>query len=106
YSKTRDRYFCLIYENVDKDREKLLNDFRERLGDASRSSANSDDELRILNGRALSLPRPAYPAEARSVRAQGTVVLKVTIDESGNVVDAADMCGGNPFLVRPSIAAA
>ena len=105
YQKTRDRYFCLVYETGDiSSREKRLKEFANNLGDSSRPQ--SSVEGGVLNGRAISMPRPAYPAEARNARARGTVVVKVTIDEYGAVAEAADMCGGNPLLVRPSIQAA
>ena len=42
----------------------------------------------ILNGKAIKLPKPAYPAEAKAARAGGTVRIKVTIDEDGNVTSA------------------
>ena len=42
----------------------------------------------VLNGRAISLVTPAYPAEARSSRASGRVQVQVTIDETGKVIQA------------------
>src|ERR1044071_5132745 len=42
----------------------------------------------VLNGKAISLPKPAYPPIARAARASGTVVVQVVIDENGNVVSA------------------
>ena len=42
----------------------------------------------VLNGIAKSLPKPAYSAAARAVRAQGKVTVQVTIDERGSVVSA------------------
>lgn len=42
----------------------------------------------VLNGKALSLPKPSYPAAARVVNASGAVNVQVTIDEYGNVVSA------------------
>lgn len=51
----------------------------------------------ILNGKALSLPFPEYPSLARGVRASGTVIVKVIIDEEGKVI-AAQADGGHPLL--------
>jgi protein TonB len=51
----------------------------------------------VLNSRALSLPRPAYPAMARQIRLQGTVTVQVLIDETGRVVSAKG--SGHPLLV-------
>lgn len=42
----------------------------------------------VLNGRATSLPKPAYPEAARADGAQGPVGVEVTIDEEGNVIEA------------------
>lgn len=47
----------------------------------------------VLNGKAISLPKPAYPAAARAERARGTVNVQVTIDEQGNVVSASAISG-------------
>lgn len=59
----------------------------------------------VLNGKAITLPRPDYPAEARAARASGTVVVQVTIDEYGNV-SAARAISGHPLLQQPSVNAA
>jgi TonB family protein len=42
----------------------------------------------ILNGKAVKLPKPAYPAEANAAKLEGTVRIKITIDEEGNVISA------------------
>lgn len=47
----------------------------------------------VLNGSALNLVKPAYPAEAREVRAGGAVNVQVTIDEQGRVVSAKAVSG-------------
>ena len=59
----------------------------------------------VLNGKAITLPRPDYPAEARAARAAGTVVVQVTIDEYGNVV-AARAISGHQMLHQASVNAA
>jgi len=41
-----------------------------------------------LNGKAISLPQATYPQIAREARAQGDVVVDVSVDEQGNVADA------------------
>lgn len=51
----------------------------------------------ILNGKAISLPMPEYPAAARAVRASGAVSVQVLIDEEGNVVSASAV-SGHPLL--------
>jgi len=51
----------------------------------------------VINGKALELPKPEYPAAARAVRADGAVNVKVVIDEAGNVVSASAV-SGHPLL--------
>jgi len=59
----------------------------------------------VLNGKAISLPKPAYPAAARAVRASGAVQVQVLIDETGKVVSAS-AAGGHPLLQAAAVAAA
>jgi TonB family protein len=42
----------------------------------------------VLNGKAVSLPKPAYPAEAHEAKAEGAVAVDVVIDENGFVLSA------------------
>ncbi len=51
----------------------------------------------ILNGGALILVSPKYPAAARAVRATGAVNIQVTLDEDGEVV-SANAVSGHPLL--------
>jgi TonB family protein len=51
----------------------------------------------ILNGKATSLPKPAYPPAARAVRASGAVNVQVQVDEKGNVTSASAV-SGHPLL--------
>lgn len=59
----------------------------------------------VLNGKAISLPKPAYPPIARAARASGTVVVQVLIDENGNVV-SAHAVSGHPLLQAAAVGAA
>jgi protein TonB len=59
----------------------------------------------VLNGKAISLPKPPYPAIARTARASGTVTVQVTIDENGNVVSASAV-SGHPLLRAAAVQAA
>ena len=43
----------------------------------------------VLNGKAVSLVKPAYPAEAKTAEIGGTISVEVLIDEGGNVISAA-----------------
>lgn len=59
----------------------------------------------VLNGRAINLPKPAYPPIAKAAKASGTVVVQVLVDEDGNVV-SAHAISGHPLLQAAAIAAA
>ena len=59
----------------------------------------------VLNGKAISLPKPPYPPVARAAKASGTVVVQVTVDEDGNVV-SAQAVSGHPLLQAAAVAAA
>ncbi len=51
----------------------------------------------VVNGKAISLPKPPYPPAARAVRAAGAVNVEVLIDENGRVV-SANAVSGHPLL--------
>ncbi len=107
YQRTREKYFCVVYETTRGDeRKKKLQEFTQRFGDLAKFTLIDGIGGGVLKGQAISLPRPPYPAEARHRRLQGRVVIKVTIDETGKVIEAADMCNGNPLLVRSSLQSA
>jgi periplasmic protein TonB len=59
----------------------------------------------VLNGKATSLPKPAYPPAAKAVRASGAVSVQVLISESGSVVSASAV-SGHPLLRAAAVAAA
>jgi TonB family protein len=59
----------------------------------------------VLDGKAVSKPDPAYPAAAKAAKASGTVIVQVTVDESGKVV-SAHAVSGHPLLQSAAVAAA
>jgi TonB family protein len=59
----------------------------------------------VLNGRAVNLPPPVYPAIARQSHATGPVLVEVQIDESGRVI-SANAVSGNPLLTGAAVNAA
>ena len=59
----------------------------------------------VLNGKAISLPKPGYPPAAKAVRAGGSVSVQVLIDEEGRVVSASAV-SGHPLLQQAAVAAA
>ena len=59
----------------------------------------------VVNGKATSLPQPAYPPAARAVRASVAVNVQVLIDENGSVV-SANAVSGHPLLRQAAEGAA
>jgi TonB family protein len=59
----------------------------------------------VLNGRAISLPQPVYPADAREANVSGAVTVQVTIDEEGKVI-LAKAVSGHPLLQDAAVDAA
>lgn len=59
----------------------------------------------VLNSKALELPPPMYPPEARKVHASGQVQVRVIIDETGRVL-SADAVSGPQSLWLAAIEAA
>jgi protein TonB len=59
----------------------------------------------VLNGKAVRLVTPAYPAIAKAAHASGTVTVRVLIDENGNVVSASAV-SGHPLLQQSATNAA
>ncbi len=59
----------------------------------------------VVNGKATSLPKPAYPPAAKAVRASGAVSVEIVIDERGQVI-RAEPISGHPLLRGESASAA
>lgn len=103
--KLLDHFACAYYQNGQAEKVKGLS-----LRYAPKSeSSDPDSDLaggRVLNGKALNLPKPTYPDAARRSRLQGVVIVSVTIDEEGKVIEAHDLCGTVPLLAQASIESA
>lgn len=69
------------------------------------SAAKTPASGGVLNGKALSLPRPVYPSAARNAGASGKVVVEVTINEEGKVIEARAV-SGHPMLQQAAVQAA
>ena len=52
---------------------------------------------KVLNGAAISLPKPIFPQPAIILNLQGSVRIQVTIDEKGNVI-SAKAADGHPLF--------
>ncbi len=59
----------------------------------------------VVNGEAVSLPKPAYPPIAKQLRIQGMVSVQILIDETGKVI-SAKVVSGNPSLATAARQAA
>lgn len=104
FERASDGYSCLAYVDEKLEVGKDLKEIRKQFAPPQ----TPDDllETRVLNGMAISLPKPAYSVEARRRNLSGTVVVKVEIDETGRVISAVDMCKGPPYLSQSSVASA
>jgi hypothetical protein len=61
--------------------------------------------LGVINGRALRLVTPGYPAAALAVNVRGSVQIQVIIDEAGCTAEAKAI-SGHPLLIPASLKAA
>lgn len=53
----------------------------------------------LMLGKLIGSPAPVYPAEAKSARITGSVIMKVTVDEAGKVLAVDTLCG-HPLLAK------
>lgn len=74
-------------------------------GGGSVSASGGGTNVGGLDGQKLSAPSPAYPAIAKAAGAQGTVRVRITVNEDGNVV-AAEAVSGHPLLQSAAVDAA
>lgn len=100
-----DRYACLMWKmNRRKEAEAL--EQRAYGGPEDKLPVkDSSVEGGVLNGKAISLPIPPYPPEARFQGVRGHVTVKVLIGETGKVIRACAV-EGPPLLRRVSELAA
>jgi protein TonB len=59
----------------------------------------------VLQGSATRRVEPSYPALAKAARVSGAVVVEVTVDEAGSVIQARAV-SGHPLLKEAAVAAA
>ena len=104
YERAREGVACLSYDHHKPELFDELREIQKQL--SGRDEPDGSKNMSVLNGRALSLPKPEYPGAAAARRLMGLVVVKVEIDEEGNVIAARDMCQGPPFLSEAYVAAA
>jgi TonB family protein len=69
------------------------------------SGVNKPIEGGTLNSKAVSLPKAAYPEEAKRLKIQGTVSVRVIVDENGKVTSAKAVDGPVPLREAAEAAA-
>lgn len=74
-------------------------------GSGGRTSASGGGRGATLADRKIYSPELVYPAIAKAASAEGTVGVRVTVDENGNVV-AAEAVSGHPLLQAAAVRAA
>ncbi|HKN83062.1 MAG TPA: TonB family protein [Pyrinomonadaceae bacterium] len=62
-------------------------------------------EVGVLNAKAISLPKPVYPEEAKRLKASGRVTVRVVVDENGKVISAKATDGPVPLREAAEAAA-
>jgi len=93
---------CLVGSNINLEKNKIFDEERIKIYGEKISKGNPDViNGGIINGKAKSLPKPAYPSEARAQRLGGMISVRVKIDEQGNVMEAKTICG-HPILGKAS----
>ena len=88
------RYGCTLRKLKREEDARQLNErFFGNPIERKRAQAERTSDGGVLNGKALRLPKPPYPREAREKRAAGIVRVQVIIDETGRVVHACASSG-------------
>ena len=59
----------------------------------------------VLNSKAVLLPKPVFPEEAKRIRASGKVTVRVVVDETGKVTSAKAIDGPLPLRETAEAAA-
>ena len=77
--------------------ERKQTESAQQASDSQAQESQETVEVGVVNGKAISLPKPDYPSIAKGARAAGTVNVLVVIDESGKVI-AARAITGHPLL--------
>jgi TonB family protein len=108
---SKNQYFrqdrAKVYHAVGREDLAVLD---EHNSEAPLSEGTTSSEATIISAgdvtnEAIDLPQPSYPPIGTRVRASGTVVVEVVIDERG-LVTSAHAISGHPLLQASSVAAA
>jgi len=99
FERARTGLSCVAYET----RKPAIFDDLKAIHEQFAPTTDLPEPMDILNGKALDLPKPEYPRDARALRLSGVVVVQVEIGENGKVLSAKDICQGLPYLSEASI---
>ena len=100
FRQARDRYACLLHKIGDEDKARDVQT-RALLPDAKSPPATGS----VIKGKAISIPQPLYPQEAKRARVSGRVSVQVVVDEKGKVTRACAI-KGSALLMRAAELAA
>jgi TonB family protein len=103
YADVENRYACALRKDGKRGEAKEVEAADE--GTKHRNDLVKLADAGVVNGKAISLPKPAYPSEARQSFISGTVKVQVIIDEAGKVTFACAVAG-HPLLQAASEQAA
>lgn len=93
---------------TEKDFEPLKERYQSQIKLKEKESLQKSDDAEagrlinggVINGKALNLPNPGYPIEARRASAEGKVEVQVMINEEGNVIHACAVTSNHPALIE------
>lgn len=95
YPDLKMRYACTLRKEGKSDEARKV-----ETGDSEVAPAGSNTgqvAAGVINGKAISLPKPTYPAAAKKAHVDGDVSVQVLINEVGQVIFACAI-DGNPLL--------
>jgi protein TonB len=79
--------------------QEKLKEIRSQFSFLREQDAAIVDKGEVLNGKAISLPKPVYSRAALANRVGGIVLIKIIVDETGKVIETEDACGAHPLLI-------
>lgn len=100
-----ERYACALLQ---REKRKQLNEFEKLRAEELKKTPEHDlywGNLSVVT-KAITMPRPEYPQQARLASEGGIIQIRVSLDEQGQVTKATSVCGGHRDLVAVSVAAA
>lgn len=101
FERASEGFQCLAYDYDKEELFKELQEIRKQFG-----GPNAPEPGAVLNGRALSLPKPEFSRTPAERGRAELVVVQVEIDETGKVINATDICKASPRVSAAAVAAA